>query len=67
MKTIRNFFAVTIGVLGALLLAPFVAFFGLMMLGLAFGLSLIAAGAVTAWARTNEADETIDITAAGGQ
>ena len=67
MKEIRNFFAVTFGVLGALLLAPFVAFFGLMMLGLAFGLSLIAAGAVTAWARTNEADETIDITAAGGQ
>ena len=67
MKTIRNFFAVTFGVLGALLLAPFVAFFGLMMLGLAFGLSLIAAGAVTAWARTNEADETIDVTAAGGR
>ena len=67
MKTIRNFFAVTFGVLGALLLAPFVAFFGLMMLGLAFGLSLIAAGAVTAWARANEADETIDVTAAGGR
>ena len=67
MKTIRNFFAVTFGVLGALLLAPFVAFFGLMMLGLAFGLSLIAAGAVTAWARTHEADESIDVTAVGGR
>lgn len=67
MKTIRNFFAVTFGVLGALLLAPFVAFFGLMMLGLAFGLSLIAAGAVTAWARTHETDESIDVTAVGGR
>lgn len=62
MKSIKNFFAVTFGVLGALILAPFVAFFGLMMLGLAFGLSLIAAGAVTTMARqaqenTVEAEE----------
>ena len=63
MKSIRNFFAVAFGVMGALLLAPFVAFFGLVMLGLAFGLSLIAAGAVTTWARTGEADDTIDATA----
>lgn len=58
MKSIKNFFAVTFGVLGALILAPFVAFFGLMMLGLAFGLSLIAAGAVTTMAR--KAQETAD-------
>lgn len=51
MTSIKQFFAVTFGVLGALILAPFVAFFGLMMLGLAFGLSLIAAGAVTTMAR----------------
>lgn len=51
MTSIKHFFAVTFGVLGALILAPFVAFFGLMMLGLAFGLSLIAAAAVTTMAR----------------
>ena len=62
MKSIRNFLAVTLGIMGALLLAPFVAFFGLLMLGLAFGLSLIAAGAVTAWARTGEADDAVDAT-----
>lgn len=63
MNSIKNFFAVTFGVLGALVLAPFVAFFGLMMLGLAFGLSLIAAGAVTTMARQAQAEaeaETVD-------
>ena len=60
MKPIRNFFAVALGILGALLLAPVITLFGLLMLGLAFGLSLIAAGTVTAWCRTQEADETID-------
>lgn len=63
MNSIKNFFAVTFGVLGALVLAPFVAFFGLMMLGLAFGLSLIAAGAVTTMARKAQAEadaETVD-------
>ncbi|WP_421703072.1 hypothetical protein [Aliiroseovarius sp.] len=62
MSSIKNFFAVTFGILGALILAPFVAFFGLFMLGLAFGLSLIAAGAVTTMARqAKEADaETVD-------
>lgn len=63
MNPIKNFFAVTFGVLGALVLAPFVAFFGLMMLGLAFGLSLIAAGAVTTMARQAQAEaeaETVD-------
>lgn len=60
MQPIRNFFAVVLGILGALLLAPFITLFGLLMLGLAFGLSLIAAGALTAWDRTQHADETID-------
>ena len=63
MNSIKYFFAVTFGVLGALVLAPFVAFFGLMMLGLAFGLSLIAAGAVTTMARQAQAEaeaETVD-------
>lgn len=61
MKSVKNFFAVTFGVLGALILAPFVAFFGLMMLGLAFGLSLIAAGAVTSMARQAEKEAaTVD-------
>lgn len=64
MKSIKNFFAVTFGVLGALILAPFVAFFGLMMLGLAFGLSLIAAGAVTSMARHAEREaNSVDATA----
>ncbi|WP_438955028.1 hypothetical protein [Cognatiyoonia sp.] len=57
MTSIKNFFAVTLGILGALILAPFVAFFGLMMLGLSFGLALIGAAVVTYAARaTQEAD-----------
>ena len=63
MKSIRNFFAITFGTIGVLLLAPFITFFGLLMLGLAFGLSLIAAGAVMACSRTWQAGETIDGTA----
>ena len=51
MTSIKSFFAIAFGTLGALILAPFIAFFGLMMLGLAFGLSLLAAGAVTTMAR----------------
>lgn len=62
MKSIKNFFAVTFGVLGAIVLAPFVAFFGLMMLGLAFGLSLIAAGAVTTMARKAQEAEDAEVT-----
>lgn len=62
MSSIKNFFAVTFGIMGALILAPFVAFFGLFMMGLAFGLSLIAAGAVTTMAhKAKEADAaTVD-------
>lgn len=57
MTSIKNFFAVTLGILGALILTPFVAFFGLMMLGLSFGLALIGAAVVTYAARaTQEAD-----------
>ncbi|MCT4610310.1 MAG: hypothetical protein N4A70_14010 [Pelagimonas sp.] len=56
MTSVKNFFAVTLGVMGAVVLAPFVAFFGLMMLGLTFGLSLIAAGTVTYMAKTAQAD-----------
>ena len=62
MKSTRKFLALAIGTMGALLLAPFIALFGLVMLGLAFGLSLIAAGAVTAWVRAGEADETVHAT-----
>ena len=51
MTSFKTFLATTFGILGALILAPFVAFFGLMMLGLAFGLSLIAAGTVTVMAQ----------------
>lgn len=57
MTSLKNFFAVTFGVMGALILAPFVAFFGLVMLGLAFGLSLIAAGAVTTMAKSADKAE----------
>ena len=60
MKSIRNFFAVIFGTMGAILLAPVITLFGLLMLGLAFGLSLIAAGVLTAWVRTHRAGETID-------
>ena len=60
MKSIRNFFAVIFGTMGALLLAPVITLFGLLMLGMAFGLSLIAAGVLTAWVRTHQAGETID-------
>ena len=60
MKSIRNFFAVAFGIMGALLLAPFITLFGLLMLGLAFGLSLIAAGAATTWFRTHQDGETVD-------
>ena len=63
MKSIRNFFAVTFGTIGALLLAPFITLFGLLMLGLVFGLSLIAAGVVTASSRTWQAGEIINGTA----
>jgi len=31
MSSIKNFFAVSFGILGAIILAPFVALFGLMM------------------------------------
>lgn len=67
MTSIKNFFAVTFGVLGAIILAPFVAFFGLMMLGLAFGLSLIAAGAVTTMARKAREAEDAEVMAAETQ
>ena len=60
MQSIRTFFAVIFGTMGALLLAPVITLFGLLMLGLAFGLSLIAAGVLTAWVRTHQAGETID-------
>lgn len=42
------------------MLAPFIIFFGLLMPGLAFRLSLIAAGAVTALNRARQAAGTID-------
>ena len=60
MQSIRTFFAVIFGTMGALLLAPVITLFGLLMLGLAFGLSLIAAGVLTAWVRTHQSGETID-------
>ncbi|MCY4460933.1 MAG: hypothetical protein OXC26_11150 [Albidovulum sp.] len=60
MKSIKKFFAVALGITGAVLLAPFIAFFGLLMLGLAFGLSLVAAGAAAAWSGTDREGETID-------
>ena len=63
MKSIRNFFALTFGITAALLLAPFITLFGLLMLGLAFGLSLIAAGVATTWFRSNQVGETTDGTA----
>lgn len=63
MKSIRNFFAVACGAMVALLLAPFITIFGLLMLGLAFGLSLIAAAAATEWSRVHRAGGPIDVEA----
>lgn len=62
MTSFKNFLAATFGIMGALILAPFVAFFGLFMLGLSFGLSLIAAGVVTSMAKQARAQEeaTVD-------
>jgi hypothetical protein len=51
MKTIKSIFFATTGILAALILAPFLAFFGLIMLGLTFGLSLLAVGTVAVVAR----------------
>ena len=72
MNSIRKYFAAAPGVAGALLLAPVVTLFGLTMLGLAIGLSLIAAGAAAGWAGTAGQDfafeaaaEPVDETDAG--
>lgn len=63
MKSIRKFFAAALGVTGALLLVPFVTLFGLTMLGLAFGLSLIAAGAAAVRAGTAGRDFDFEVAA----
>lgn len=60
MTKFKTALATTIGILGAIILTPFVALFGLMMLGLAFGLSLFAAGAVAVMAHRAEAAEQTD-------
>ncbi|MFT6224025.1 MAG: hypothetical protein ACJA1F_001871 [Paracoccaceae bacterium] len=42
MTSMKTVLSATAATLGALVVVPLVAFFGLMMLGLAFGVSLIA-------------------------
>lgn len=54
MTSLKSSLAKIFGVLGALLIAPFVAVFGLMMLGFAFGFSLIAVFAMAAIARRTQ-------------
>ncbi len=65
MTPLKTFFATVFGILGAVILAPFVAFFGLIMLGLTFGLSLIAVGVVAAAVKQakDASSETLQTTA----
>ncbi len=42
MDTIRRYFKIALATASAIIIAPIVAFFGLIMLGLTFGLSLFA-------------------------
>ncbi len=51
MTSIKTSVAQTLGVLGALILAPFVALFGLVVLGFTFGLSLIGVAVLAIAAR----------------
>jgi len=51
MTSLKNSLAKGLGIAGAVVLAPFIALFGLVMLGLGFGLSLIAVLVVAVMAR----------------
>lgn len=51
MEKVKTFAATAFGIFLAIVLTPFIAFFGLLMLGLTFGMALLAAGTVAAMAR----------------
>jgi len=72
MTSIKNTVAVTFAIAGALILTPFIALFGLMMLGLLLGAALIAAGVVAlaikqAESEMSEADAEVPQDAACAQ
>ena len=72
MNSIKNFFAVSFGIVVAVILVPFVALFGLMMLGLTFGMALIAAGTVSAVVKqaekeAKEAEAHVDTVVEGNE
>ncbi|MEM7472567.1 MAG: hypothetical protein AAF340_14555 [Pseudomonadota bacterium] len=60
MTSIKGSLLNLLGVLGAIVLAPFVALFGLVMLGLGFGLSVIAVLAMSLMARRVHASDTTE-------
>lgn len=57
MTSLKNFLAKTMTLIGAVILAPFIALFGLIVLGLTFGLSLMAVGAMAALAKQSERED----------
>lgn len=57
MTSLKDSLMNVFGVLGAIAIAPFVAVFGLMMLGLGFGVSIIAVFVVTLMTRRAHASD----------
>lgn len=60
MNSIKKFSAVALAIVGAVLLAPLMALFGLMMLGLAFGAALVAVAAAATVGKAGSEDGVID-------
>ncbi|MEM1236324.1 MAG: hypothetical protein AAGI10_05075 [Pseudomonadota bacterium] len=54
MKSFKTRLTTLIGIIGFVILAPLVAFFGLAVLGFVFGASLIAVGTFAAVAKGSE-------------
>lgn len=61
MDKLKTFTATAFGIFLAIVLTPFIAFFGLLMLGLTFGMALLAAGTVAAMARNADRAEQEDV------
>ena len=60
MDKLKTFAATAFGIFLAIVLTPFIAFFGLLMLGLTFGMALLAAGTVAAMARNAQTAQDED-------
>ncbi len=60
MDKLKTFTATAFGIFLAIVLTPFIAFFGLLMLGLTFGMALLAAGTVAAMARNAQTAQDED-------